>query len=198
MLTKLRLFQLTEFEKILFLDSDNLLTRPMDGIFDDPAAQVLKNKGATTEEEAPEDEGTQPTEYMFAGNAGAGGFNHSTTWPPPTNERKLNAGCVVFHPSEELYEYYLGIAGLKNRFNGRFPEQSLWAYAHRKEGNLPWKQLGHMWNINRVVWSDVEHGVASLHVKWWSSKIDPRLKDLAMRIRGRMEGFWEGKEGHKF
>ncbi|RDW64045.1 hypothetical protein BP5796_10547 [Coleophoma crateriformis] len=194
-LTKLRLFQLTEFEKVLFLDSDTLLTRPMDGIFEDPAARPTKNKGATAEDEAPEDEGAQPREYIFAGNAGAGRFNHTTTWPP-IKGRHLNAGCMVFHPSEELYEYYLRIAGLKDCFDGRFPEQSLWAYAHRRDGNMPWKQMGYMWNINKVTWSDVEHGVASLHVKWWSHMIDPRLKDLAMRIRGRMEGFWEGKESH--
>ena len=44
-LTKLRLFELVQYDKILFLDSDTLITKRMDNIFDDPAAQLQQNLG---------------------------------------------------------------------------------------------------------------------------------------------------------
>ncbi|KAL3420064.1 hypothetical protein PVAG01_08563 [Phlyctema vagabunda] len=195
-LTKLHLFDLTEYEKVLFLDSDTLLTRRMDDIFFDPATEVINNKGDTSEGATPLDEPAQPKTYMFAGNAGAGGFNHSEIYPPPKGNN-LNAGCMVIRPAKDLYKYYLDIAKIKDRFNGRYPEQSLWWYVHRREGNMPWIQLNHDWNINRATWADYEHKIASLHAKWWSEDNEPKLRDFAMQIRGKMQGFWEGKEGRE-
>lgn len=69
-LTKLRLFEQYQYDKILFLDSDTIITRRMDGIFEDPAANVQKNLGDNSGNRAPADEGPQPETYVFAGNAG--------------------------------------------------------------------------------------------------------------------------------
>ncbi|KAH8749850.1 nucleotide-diphospho-sugar transferase [Hyaloscypha sp. PMI_1271] len=144
-LTKLRLFELTQYEKVLFLDSDTLVTRRLDGIFEDPSAQLQKNLGVVDKQTAPDDEPPQPSEYIFAGNSGSGGYDHAFPPPPGSNP---NAGRMVFKPSIAMFEYYLGLAKLKDRFNGRTPEQSLWGYAHRRNGNMPWKQLHYSWNIN--------------------------------------------------
>lgn len=69
-MTKLRLFELYQYDKVVFLDSDTLITRRMDGIFDDSAAQIQQNKGDKSPEKMPADEGAQPETYLFAGNAG--------------------------------------------------------------------------------------------------------------------------------
>jgi len=144
-LTKLRLFEQTQYDKILFLDSDTLITKSMDGIFEDTAAQVQTNLGDDSPKKRPLDEGSQPETYLFAGNAGSGGYDHA--YPPPKGNN-LNAGCMVFKPDVKLFEYYMRLAKLTDRYNGRTPEQSLWAYAHRRDGNMPWKQLHHDWNVN--------------------------------------------------
>ncbi len=43
-LTKLRLFQMTAYKKICFIDADMLVTRPLDGVFDDPATDLMRTK----------------------------------------------------------------------------------------------------------------------------------------------------------
>ncbi|RDW76140.1 hypothetical protein BP5796_06961 [Coleophoma crateriformis] len=193
-LTKLRLFELYQYDKVLFLDSDTLITRRMDGIFDDSAAQLQQNKGNHSPEKAPEDEGPQPATYLFAGNAGSGGFDH--VYPPPKGNN-LNAGCMVFRPARDLFEYYLRLAQLKDRFPGRTPEQSLWSYAHRRDGNMPWTQLHYDWNVNWATWNDSLHGIASLHSKFWELDHDPKLRDFALSIKWKMEGYWEGVDAAK-
>jgi len=188
-LTKLRLFELVQYDKILFLDSDTLITKRMDNIFDDPAAQLQQNLGDDSAEKSPPDEGKQPSTYLFAGNAGSGGYHH--TYPPPKGNN-FNAGCMVLQPSNEMFQYYLGLAQLKDRFPGRTPEQSLWSYAHRRNGNMPWKQLHYDWNVNWATWEDKKHGIASLHSKFWELDHDKNLRDFALQIRWMMEGYWKG------
>lgn len=188
-LAKLHLFNLVQFDKVAFFDSDTIFTRPMDDVFNDPAAQLaytLRNSS-----NAPEDEGPQPETYIFAGNAGAGIRDHAY---PPYKGDNLNAGCMVYQPSREMFEYYLRICNLTDRFPRKYPEQGLWAYAHRWQGNMPWKQLHYAWNINWVTSKDLGYGVASLHMKMWEGQDDLVLTDYIQRIRSKMEGYWYGME----
>lgn len=190
-LTKLRLFELYQYDRLFFLDSDTLVTRRIDGVFEDPAASVQQNLGDTSGGKVKDDEGPQPKTYVFAGNAGSGGYEHA--FPPPMGDN-INAGCMVLRPSKDLFDYYTKLATIQGRYPGRTPEQSLWAYAHRRDGNMPWKQLHYSWNINWATYKDKERGVASLHSKYWELDHDKKLKDFAMRIRWKMEGYWEGLE----
>lgn len=137
------------------------------------------------------DEAPQPHTYLFASNAGSAGYNHTI---PPDKGDNLNAGCLVFQPSIDLFNYYVSLTTptTETRYNGRYPEQSLWAYAHRRDGNMPWKQLHWKWNTNWARWEDLEVGTASLHSKYWELDHDPKLRDYAFSIMWRMEGYWEG------
>ncbi|KAF2123949.1 glycosyltransferase family 8 protein [Dothidotthia symphoricarpi CBS 119687] len=192
-LTKLRLFELTQFDKVLFLDSDMLLVKPMDGIFSDPAVEERANKNDTSLETMPADEAPQPQSYLFAAISGSGSWKHVL---PPKGSRSINAGCVVFRPSLDLFNYYVSLAQpeLEGRFNGRYPEQGLWAYAHRPEGNMPWGRLDPNWNINWATHRDLEYGIASLHSKFWQLDHDPLLRDYGLSVKWTMEGYWEGRE----
>lgn len=57
---------------------------------------------------------------------------------------------------------------------------------------MPWKQLHHDWNVNWATWNDTINGIASLHSKFWELDNDKELRDYAMMIRWRMEGYWQG------
>ena len=189
-LTKLRLFEQTQYDRIAYFDTDNIIRRNIDEIFHDPAADVSMNLGVP--EQTKEDEGDQPSQYVFAGVAGAGGFNHTY---PPRKGKNLNAGCFVLMPSMEVFNHYLKVLTIEGRFPKKYMEQALLGYVHRHEGNMPWKTLDWTWNTNYVTWDDIEHNIATLHTKIWDNDYDLKLKEYVMELKGKMYGYWIAKEG---
>lgn len=143
-LSKLRLFQLTEYSKILFIDADTLVTKPLDGVFYDEA--TLTQATLTNPAQIKDDETALPRTYMFATHGEFWGYDHP--YPPDPNLDYLNCGFFVFTPSKVLFDYYLSLLKIPGRFDPGFPEQNLLNYAHRHDGNMPWKPLWYGWNVN--------------------------------------------------
>lgn len=193
-MSKLRLWDLTEFERICFLDGDTILTGRMDGVFDDPAAVMLEtdNRPESTES----DEAALPLTYSFAGVPEP---KPRHNFPPSEeagdwhNINYLNAGFFVLQPSKAMLNYYSSLTTLPDRFDPHFPEQNLLNYAHRREGNMPWKQLDTKWNIHYPTMNDLKGGVVSLHEKWWAP-VSAELEPFMLSWRWRMEGYYEGHE----
>jgi len=194
---KLRLWSLTQFDLICFLDGDTVLNRPLDGVFADPAA-TPQNTTLSRPETIKQDEAPLPATYVFAGQPE---MNRKHTYPPSAatnsypNIHYLNAGFFVMQPSLQLLTHYLSILALPNRFVPKFPEQNLLNYAHRSAeegGNMPWKMLEPQWNIHYPTREDLEGGVVSLHEKWWAPGDEEGLGPYLRSWRWRMEGFWEG------
>lgn len=190
-LAKLRLFQMTQYSKICFIDADMLVTGSLEGVFDDPATDLLRTKHEPTQ--LREDEKSLPQTYMFAGKSDAFGYDHAL---PPKPADYLNSGFFVFAPSIPLFEYYVSLLKLPNRFDPGFPEQNLLNYAHRREGNMPWAQLGWRWNMNWPTMRDFEGGARSFHAKYWDDDPthDQELKRKWLRQRAEMEGYYLGVE----
>jgi alpha-N-acetylglucosamine transferase len=192
-LSKLRIWEHTEYDLICLLDGDTVLTRPLDGVFKDPAVAIQTTGNKRDAESYKEDEGPQPRTYVFAASletAPQHGY-------PPTikngdygDVNKLNAGFMVFRPDKELFAHYMAVLAQPNRFDSSLPEQNLLNYVHRREGNMPWKVVGNTWNINFPNKQDIKGGVASMHEKFWK----PWNKEMAEYLgawRYRMEGFFE-------
>jgi hypothetical protein len=55
---------------------------------------------------------------------------------------------------------------------------------------MPWRRISDRWAKNSPTYSDYESGVASLHEKYWLYQRDPKLRDILLRSRWKMEGFW--------
>ncbi|KAK4545766.1 hypothetical protein LTR36_002720 [Oleoguttula mirabilis] len=193
-MSKLRLWQLTQFERICFLDGDTILTKSLDDIFDDPAVTA---RGIDDRPEATlADEARLPSEYVFAG-VPEGEVSHHY---PPTEDHHdwpninyLNAGFFVLQPSMPLLEYYISLTTLPDRFNPHLPEQNLLNYAHRRTGNMAWRQLDTKWNMHYPTVEDLAGGVASLHEKWWAP-VNADLAPFLQAWRWRMEGYWEARD----
>ncbi|KAF2769551.1 nucleotide-diphospho-sugar transferase [Teratosphaeria nubilosa] len=193
-LSKLRLWQLTQFERIAFLDGDTVLTTPLDGIFEDRAVNeriTNDNAGAISADESP-----MPFSYVLAGVPEMNAAHHF----PPTDEQNdwpnvnyLNAGFFVLKPSLQLMQYYATLTAIPERFDPHLPEQNLLNYAHRREGNMPWVQLDTRWNMHYPTVDDLKGGVASLHEKWWDP-VNKDLKPFLQSWRWRMEGYWEARD----
>lgn len=190
-MTKLRLWELTQFDLIAFVDGDTVLNEPLDGVFQDPA--VAPTKTRTLQDQIRDDEGLMPLEYTFAAVPETTRDHH---YPPLNgqgdfpNINYLNAGFFVFKPSLDLLNYYFSVMAAEARFDPLLPEQNLLNYAHRREGNMPWKQLGNTWNMHYPTEADLRGGVKSLHEKWWEP-VNKELRPYLESWRWRMEGFYE-------
>lgn len=193
-LDKLHIWEFTQFDRICFLDSDTVLNRPLDGIFQDPA--VALHKTLNHPDKLKPDEGPLPASYVFAGQPEMKEEHH---YPPSDekhdypNKNYLNAGFFVVQPSLEILEHYFRIMAIPNRFRSEFPEQNLFNYAHRREeegGSMPWRSVDTAWNIHSPTLADLKGGVASLHEKWWAP-INDELAPYLQSWRWRMEGFYE-------
>lgn len=191
---KLRLWELTQFDRICFLDGDTVLNRPLHGVFDDPA--VALHQTLDRPDKNKEDEGSLPSTYVFAGQPEMNAAHH---YPPSDaagdypNINYLNAGFFVMQPSLELQAFYLNVMQLPERFPPHLPEQNLLNYVHRPEadgGNMPWKAVSTEWNAHYPTMEDLKGGVASLHEKWWAP-VDKSIGSYLKSWRWRMEGFYE-------
>ncbi|RDW82817.1 glycosyltransferase family 8 protein [Coleophoma cylindrospora] len=186
---KLHVFELIQYEKVLLLDSDHVVVKPLDGIFQDPATDDTSNLGKV--ENIRDDEGVQPSTYVMAGNSGPREAPHPY---PSERGRRLNAGFVVLKPSIKMYKHYLAVSSIEGRFPGTSPEQDLWNYVHSDKGNMPWKQINPDWTVNTPCYSDYEHGIASFHEKYWKCGRDLPLRDVLLRSRYKMEAFFQAHD----
>lgn len=192
-LAKLRLFQLTEYHKILFIDADTLVTGSLDGVFYDAA--TLTQSTLANPEQIRSDEAPLPRTYMFATHGEYYTYDHP--YPPPQDGNYLNCGFFVFTPSTLLFNYYTSLLNLEGRFDPGFPEQNLLNYAHRRDGNMPWKPLWYGWNVNWPTDRDWRGGARSFHAKYWDGDPghDPFLKSIWREQKAEMEGFYRGRDG---
>jgi hypothetical protein len=80
---KLHVFELGEYEKVLLLDTDIVVTQRLDSIFDDPAAAAAENLGDA--EKVLADEAPQPATYIMAGHSGP--THNEQLYPAPREDR---------------------------------------------------------------------------------------------------------------
>lgn len=195
--TKLRLLQMTEFSRILFIDADTLIMKPLDGIFDEPS---VRNPSRTLFEERPRqirrDEALLPANYLFAARSDNQMLGERDHTYPPGHTDVFTAGFWVAAPSQELYTYLMSVMTHWRRFDPHTMEQSLLNYAFRKSGAMPWTELDSKWSATWPNLADLDAGVASLHEKFW--KTGPKeLKGMYSRRRKEAEDFYAERERKK-
>ncbi|KXL51058.1 glycosyltransferase family 8 protein [Acidomyces richmondensis BFW] len=190
-LAKLRLWQLTQFERIAFLDADTVLFQSIADIFNDPAVAIQ-------ETDILEEISAVPKEYAFAGNKET---EWSHRWPPTEehvdfpNINYFNAGFIILRPDTELFKYYISLTKVSDLFDAHFMEQSLLNYAHRRDGNMPWQQVDIKWAVHFPTVQDIKGGVRFVHEKWW----DPFYKDVGPYLlawKSKMEEYFDSSQGN--
>lgn len=210
-LTKLRVWALTEYEKVLFLDSDMLLLDRMDGIFADPATKPQPPDLKLADPSEP----TLPATYVLAAQA----IQNQRMHPyPPDGGDYFSGGFFLCQPSLTLYEYYLNLTAedtnappdrsetpkpaKKQKFDPFLGEQSLLNYAHRRDGPMPWRDVHYTWTTTWPSWREVARGAKSLHEKWWLNNLpglederDQELRRRWWRVRWEMDGFYWARDG---
>jgi alpha-N-acetylglucosamine transferase len=186
---KLRLWEMVQYDRILYMDADTTLTGPIDAIFDEQIVKIPASTLSFRKEQIRRDEAPLPANYLFAArpnNEFTGQRDHPFP-PPPTNF--FSAGFWIIAPSKEMFSYLLSITGHRRRFNPTTMEQSLLNYAFRREGAMPWFEIGYHWSATWPNMKDFEGGVVSLHEKLqWEGPEE--LQRLWLENKKKMDAFF--------
>lgn len=192
--TKLRLFEQTQYDRILYLDADMLLTRSLDAIWDEPEAQEISDtlSSSSSWTRLRSSGPSPPCTYSIVGVSDTGGSDHE--FPPPSG-LQMNGGFMLLRPSTPLFDYYVSILNTPNSFESNLMEQALLNHAHRPDGRMPWTSFKPgKWNVNWPRLRDINGGAATLHDKFWDAGnelwIERVLVEKWWRVQGQMEGYW--------
>jgi alpha-N-acetylglucosamine transferase len=174
---------MTEYSKVLYLDSDVLPIHPLSEVFETPFAQDMYG-----------------TDYLFAAAYDSQKVRDSGkfTGPIPKPGPKDTAGGDIFapsmfllRPSEQHARYVRTLYHDPTRAK-YFPdttEDSLLRYAYREEGPYPWKRFSHTYNTQ---WPRLEDLTSShaIRGKFWinDSPLSWDLKKFWYFAWGEMRG----------
>jgi alpha-N-acetylglucosamine transferase len=183
-MAKLKLWTLTDYEKVAFLDADTVLFHSLDDIFMDSVSMIEETKSTT------EDANSIPEHYLLAGIHDW--YVESFLKPPPGKEfyepkNYINAGFMTLAPSLDMYEYLLSLLDQPDKFDTSYPEQNLINYAYRTDGPMPWKGLNSSWNSITALGQKYPVDVLSLHHKWWQPLDDEEKERSIQGVLQRMQ-----------
>jgi len=199
LMAKLRAWQMTQYSRLLLLDGDIILQKPLDDIFNDKGAQIkksldptaVKNKDAVLKDSPP-----LPEQYLLGGLGET--HNHVHPYPPTWDDGLqkrgyFNAGFFMLHPNNASFEYYNHILQTPDAFDPTYMEQNLLNKVHNWDGPLPWTEISVTWNIARVNDNDLDQGVVSAHDKWWKDPLSnsTRIRDSFHQQRWEMQGWYD-------
>ena len=200
------MFEMTQYDKLLCLDADMLITRRLDGVFDDPGTQ-MRRVAQLGRRQLPllkvgEPEPPVGLEYIMAGQPQQTG--HSKPYPPDLGNDWLCLGFFLFKPSQAMFNYYMALKSIEGRFDTRFPDQNMLTYAHRRDGPMPWRRIDYRWTSTFPTWSDYLMGAASFHEKYWKPESglgeeertlgNDKLQAMWWKSRWSMDAFYEERE----
>lgn len=203
MFTKLRAFdpELLPFEKVLAIDTDVILTRPIDAIFSDITVEpspvdyeraLLPAINSTLPELS-----ELPATFAFAATPETNDLEHDYPFRDPEHQKNyFNGACLLFAPSPRIYRYILSSVKRPDLYSHTFAEQDLLNFVFKRDGPMPWRRLTHSWFINWPNKRDIDGGMAIIHSKFWDNGELPFREGemLAHAKRWEMQGYWAGKE----
>ncbi|KAF2271254.1 nucleotide-diphospho-sugar transferase [Westerdykella ornata] len=195
-MTKMRAWEMTQYSRILVLDGDTMLRKPLDGVFDDPGAQIRQTKQLDNYT-ALEGEAPLPPTYLLASLSEVADSTHE--FPPGVGTGLktigyMNAGFFMLAPSIESFNYYVSLLKIPGSFDPKYPEQNLINKAHQWDGPMPWTELSYTWNIRCPNENDFEKGLVSMHEKWWTQPYiyeNEKVKEFLKSRRWEMKGWYD-------
>lgn len=191
--TKLRAFQMTEYERIVMLEANHVLTRPLDDLFDDPAASIPQNT-TISKEGAQDDLEGLPEQYSFAART-SNEWNGNREHPvPPKSGDSLSASFWVAAPSFTLHDYLASLLSQHRRFNVQRAEHDLFNHAFRRDGPMPWRELNYTWATNWSNEADFNASIAAIHDRFWLGISPRKLQDLWLKLKDEMEAYFDGEK----
>ncbi|OAF99190.1 glycosyltransferase family 8 protein [Paraphaeosphaeria sporulosa] len=190
--SKLRVFEMEEYSRILYLDADTVLTGPVDGIFAEPEVVSLTST-LDRKDQVRWGEAKLPSEWLFAARSDAALTGERTHPTPPLQSKSFNAGFFLIKPDRQVFAHILSVMALVGRFDTHTMEQGLLNYVFRREGRMPWRELHWRWSATWPTERDLEEGVVTLHDRLWKTGPQP-LRDLWNAKKGEMMNYHEKRK----
>jgi hypothetical protein len=183
--SKIRLFEMTQYDRILYLDPNILINKPLDMIWSDPA---IRHSQRTIRKVSTSNEVHLPESYLFAST------------PRYSNQSSLLMASDIsdkfwlIQPDITLFRYYCSIMENKDNFDPAFGIQGLLGYAHRRNGSMPSKHFPpRKWNTEKQeIHTEDTCATFSPNFTLGESRDSPSSK-LWWRTQGQMEGYWQGR-----
>jgi alpha-N-acetylglucosamine transferase len=203
-MTKMRVWEMTQYSRILMLDGDSMLRSSLDGVFDDPGAQLLQTKDTKlVNYTALEGEAPLPETYLLASLSEVWDSSHS--FPPGQGTGlkdigNMNAGFFMMAPSISAFKFYTSLLSIPNSFDPILPEQNLINLAHKWSGPMPWREVAYTWNVRCPNENDFKQNVVSVHEKWWRQPFiyeSQPVKDWLLSRRYEMKGWYNAYDYKK-
>ncbi|RAH50680.1 putative glycosyl transferase family 8 family [Aspergillus brunneoviolaceus CBS 621.78] len=194
-LTRLRLWQMVQYDRILLLDADSVLIRSNDAVWDLPELQpktALSTSVHVGERVLP-----LPESYVLAGLSQLR-LNH-TARPARVPEdfydwETLNVGFLMLQPSLEVFDYFAAMLAVPESFESSIADQRPVNVVFAADGPMPWTRLDLSWNVQWPWPDDLWAGYAVLHDKWWAPLHSETL-DSFHSWYWRMIGFYSVRDG---
>ncbi|KAF2020836.1 glycosyltransferase family 8 protein [Aaosphaeria arxii CBS 175.79] len=143
LLTKLRIWQQVDYDKILYLDSDAFLLQDLDSIFLDSSLSTMSKTRTTSQTDSAEV--MPPETYLMAASSDTRG--RQSGWKEQEQHDHLCACFMLLSPSLALFDYYLSmLATLDAPLDSAHPEQDLLRHVHERHGSMPWKEISVQWS----------------------------------------------------
>ncbi|KAF2104943.1 nucleotide-diphospho-sugar transferase [Rhizodiscina lignyota] len=189
--SKLRMWEMKQYDRILYIDSATLVTRCLDDIWDaDFVSADMRTLGKI--EASGGDKEDLPSKYFMMGVSDTGDSKHPF---PPKETTWMGDGFFMLKPNRRLFWYYESLLKNPGKFDMNRYLAGLLNYAHRPDGPQPWKSFKPgKWSVNYPGPQDLEGQVATMHTKFWEKAnrewLSEQLVEKWWRIQGQMEGFW--------
>ncbi|WWC68529.1 uncharacterized protein I206_102458 [Kwoniella pini CBS 10737] len=174
--TKLNIFNMTEYSKILYLDNDIFLLKSFEDIWESSLLNHQSPLGGIGE-----------TSKTLLRNSDLRKEPPSSILPKEKDY--LNAGFMLIKPSIELFEELKQVKG----YDTFYMEQALINHYFDWNGNHPWTPLNHKFVSHFPKPSDLVEGYYSLHAKMWKDPVDEIVKDAWRDRIIKMEDFWRSQ-----
>jgi hypothetical protein len=130
-MTKLRLFdpEVLPYEKVLLIDANMALLRPIDALFHDSSTEPVRPRNESGQ--MLEDVGPFPDSFVLAvlPESTKGPGSHPLTGDEGT--RRFDSRFLLYSPSRELFEHYRRMFEIPDRL------EDLLNYVHRQDGPMP-------------------------------------------------------------
>lgn len=164
----LNIWQLVEYDKVLYLDATSVILHPLDDIFKDTTTNVRAIPGG---------ESHLPGSYLMAGweqrwmdmTQSSGSVSQSDK---NENRDTMSTGFFVTRPSSDMFQYYARSLHSMEKSSSDHLAHNFLNYVHRKDGPMPWTSIGSGWSLRGPSQWDIDNGLRSINHGWWRPATD--------------------------